>query len=99
MNILTLKVGTRYSSEDVNKLFEQIATNTTRSFEMYCLTEDTQGLLDPIHTIPLWKPEEANKQWHKLRLHDPQQTRIRHQSYYCCFVAHHHSRSVVFDYS
>ena len=76
MNILTLKVGTKYSSEDVYKLFEQIATHTTRSFDLYCLTEDPKGLLDPIIEIPLWKPEEASKQWHKLRLHDPHQTRI-----------------------
>ena len=76
MHILTLRTGDKYSSEDVNSLFEQIASHSTCGFNFYCMKEDPKGLLDPIIEIPLWKPETADRQWNKLRLHDPQQTRI-----------------------
>ena len=76
MNILTLRTGDKYSSEDVNRLFEQLVSHSTCDFNFHCLTEDPKGLLDPIIEIPLWKPETADRQWNKLRLHDPQQTRI-----------------------
>lgn len=49
MKVLTVKIGDKYSSEHVNKLFEQL------DFEFYCYTEKPEGLHKDI--IPI-KPKE-----------------------------------------
>ena len=69
IHILTLKVGTKYSAEYVNKLYLNIKKNTTVNFKFYCYTEDSKGILPEIKIIPLNNPDEFQLQWHKLKLH------------------------------
>lgn len=69
MNILTLKVGTKYSSEYVNKLYSSIERESTVPFKMYCYTEDPTGLRDEIVVVPIEDPNEFALQWHKLKFH------------------------------
>lgn len=76
VNILTLKVGDKYSSSVVNELYEGIKSNTTLDFKFYCYTEDTNGLNNNILTIPIKDPLKYKLQWHKLKYHDPKLTKI-----------------------
>ena len=45
IHILTLKVGTKYSADYVNKLYNSIKRNTTKEFKLYCYTEDGKNEL------------------------------------------------------
>tara|TARA_B100000035_G_scaffold46366_1_gene35149 strand:+ start:985 stop:1728 length:744 start_codon:yes stop_codon:yes gene_type:complete len=69
INILTLKVGTKYSSEYVNKLNSSIRRNSTVDYKLYCYTEDPTGLDPDIIVVPLENPDEYQLQWHKLIFH------------------------------
>lgn len=69
MNILTLKVGTKYSAEYVNRLYNAIKRNTSIAFNFYCNTEDASGLIDEIRVVELSDPESFKLQWHKLKFH------------------------------
>jgi hypothetical protein len=46
--VYTVKWGTRYGSEYVNKLYRGIKRNTTIDFDFYCCTDDASGLSDEI---------------------------------------------------
>ena len=60
MNIITVKIGTKYTSSDVNRLYKDIYTN------FYCLTDDPTGLNPNIKII---KPDEGlDGVWNKLSL-------------------------------
>lgn len=48
VNILSVKWGTRYDSEYVNKLYRGIKNNCTKKFKFYCFTDDSTGLLSDI---------------------------------------------------
>ena len=69
INILTLKVGSKYSYEYVNKLFFNLNKNSNTKFNFYCYTEDASKLASGIKVIPLKNPDEFQLQWHKLKLH------------------------------
>ena len=61
MNIVTVKVGTKYSSDDVNILFDSIYTDN-----FYCITDDSTGLYPEIKVI---EPEEGlDGVWNKMAL-------------------------------
>ena len=53
--IICMKWGTRYGPEFVNKLFKSIQKHTKRSTELYCLTDNTQGIDKNIRCKPLPK--------------------------------------------
>lgn len=61
MNILTVKWGTKYSHEHVNRLHELIGHCT-----FYCYTEDPSGLNPNINVIPI--EEDLPDVWNKLAL-------------------------------
>ena len=69
VNILTLKVGDKYSSEYVNKLYNGIKKNSTTPFTFYCYTEDPTGLLDDIQVVDLHPKDAVEKQWYKIDFH------------------------------
>lgn len=69
MNILTLKVGSKYSSVYVNRLYNSIKRNSTVDFKFYCYTEDPEVLDKDIIIVPIEDPLEFKLQWHKLKFH------------------------------
>ena len=69
INILTLKVGSKYSYEYVNKLFFNLNKNSNTKFNFYCYTEDASKLASDIKIIPLENSDEFQLQWHKLKIH------------------------------
>jgi len=69
INILTLKVGDKYSAEYVNKLYLNIKKNTKQLFNFYCYTENPVDLNPEIKIILLDNPDDLQLQWHKLKFH------------------------------
>ena len=51
-NILTLKWGTLYSAEYVNRLYRGVARNLRRPFRFVCVTDDPSGLDPAIEASP-----------------------------------------------
>lgn len=61
INVITLKWGTLYSSDYVNKMYEMIKRHLTLPFTFYCFTEDDTGLDKNIKIKPL--PESSLHGW------------------------------------
>lgn len=53
VNIVTLKWGTRYGSDFVNKLYAATIKNITLPFRFICFTDDPSGLTEGIHHYPI----------------------------------------------
>lgn len=70
INILTLKVEDKYSSEYVNRLYKSLKRNSTCNFNFYCYTEDSTGLDKNIKIIPLVENNLVEKQWYKIDFHN-----------------------------
>lgn len=51
LNILSVKIGTKYSSEMVNNLYIMCCKNITTPFNFFCYTDDRTGLLPEINPI------------------------------------------------
>ena len=60
--IVTLKYGTKYSSEDVNRIIE----DTGRKYTYVCFTDNPEGLDPIINAWPL--PEDLEGHWYKVWL-------------------------------
>lgn len=59
--ILTLKYGTKYTSNDVNSIYEK-----TRPYNFVCVTDNPEGLNPNIQVIPItW---EIEGHWEKVKL-------------------------------
>lgn len=69
VNLLTLKVGDKYSAEYVNKLYHSIKRNSTVDFTLYCYTEDPTDLIPEVKVVHLEDPSRFKLQWHKLIFH------------------------------
>ena len=69
MNILTLKVGSKYGPEYVNRLYGSMRRNSTVDFNFYCYTDDKNGLHPDINVIQLNTREDVVKQWYKIDFH------------------------------
>jgi hypothetical protein len=52
INILCVKIGTKYSDVYVNNLFKACRKNITIPFQMYCYTDDPKGIDTEINIIP-----------------------------------------------
>ena len=61
INVITLKWGTLYSPDYVNKMYEMIKRNLTLPYTFYCLTEDDTDLNKNIKIKPL--PESNLHGW------------------------------------
>jgi hypothetical protein len=72
INIYTVKWGTKYSSDHVNKIFEQCREYITTDFNFYCLTEQTIGLHSDVIVIPFPEGNYYEKWWNKLYLFEKQ---------------------------
>ena len=70
LNIYTVKWGTKYSTEHVNKIFAQCKMHTSKKFRFFCLTEDGSNLIDDIEVIPFPENNYYEKWWNKLYLFD-----------------------------
>lgn len=68
--IFTVKWGTKYSSDHVNKILEQCRKFSSVDFDFFCLTEDSTGLDSSIKVIPFPENNYYEKWWNKLHLFD-----------------------------
>ncbi|WP_103172331.1 hypothetical protein [Paracoccus sp. SY] len=70
--ILTMKWGTLYSADDVNRLFRQIRRHLTRPHRFICFTDDARGLDRGIEAMPLPElglpPGHGDTRWRKLAI-------------------------------
>ena len=53
INVITVKWGTLYGAEYVNRMYNMIKRNLSLPFQFYCLTDDSRDLLPEIRTKPL----------------------------------------------
>lgn len=75
INIYTVKWGTKYGPEYVNRVLAQCKEHITSEFNFYCLTEDPRGLSPEVEVIPLPNNNYYEKWWNKLYLFDPRVVR------------------------
>lgn len=61
--------GSKYGPEYVNILSDMVARNCEKPYRFICLTDDTNGLLEDIETIPL--PPGLDGWWNKVALFKP----------------------------
>lgn len=57
-NVICIKWGTNYSSDDVNKLYISVLKNINYDIDFYCFTDDINGLNNKIIVKPI--PELKN---------------------------------------
>ena len=69
MNIFTVKWGTKYSVEHVERLFTSISEQSHESFTFYCLTDNPIGLDKNIQVIEI-PTAPLEKWWNKMYLFD-----------------------------
>ena len=70
--ILTMKWGTLYGAEDVNRLARQVRRHLSRPYRFICFTDDGNGIGEGVEVLPL--PElglpagHGDTRWRKLAL-------------------------------
>ena len=69
VNIVCVKVGTKYNANDVNRLYRMVDLNMSKPYNFYCFTDDEKGLLLPIkkkrvYDLPL------HSYWWKMTVFD-----------------------------
>lgn len=69
LNIITLKWGTKYGPEYVNRMYNMVKRNLTVPFKFYCITENHHGINVNVNILPLKNPELTGW-WHKLSIFD-----------------------------
>jgi hypothetical protein len=52
LNVICVKVGQKYPSVFVNRLFTMCSRNITQPFKFFCYTDDAEGLVDAVNVIP-----------------------------------------------
>jgi hypothetical protein len=67
-NIVCIKWGKLYSSEDVNMLEYMLKKNTTQPFKLYCLTDDFFNINRSIEIISFPKNNDLQGHWNKMYL-------------------------------
>lgn len=70
INILTLKVGKKYSYHYVNNLFMSLKKNSKEPFNFYCYTDDSKNLFKEINVINLSPNNIVKKQFYKIDFHN-----------------------------
>jgi len=70
--ILTMKWGTVYGAEDVNRLYRQVRRHLARPHRFICFTDDAQGIDPGVEALPLPElglpPGHGDTRWRKLAL-------------------------------
>lgn len=70
--ILTMKWGTLYSADDVNRLARQVRRHLNRPYRFICFTDDSAGFEPGIEAFPLPEldlpPGSGDTRWRKLAL-------------------------------
>jgi hypothetical protein len=69
-NIVCIKWGNLYSSEDVNMLEYMIKKNTNYQFQLYCLTDDPFNINRSIEIISFPKNNDLETHWNKMYLYN-----------------------------
>lgn len=74
--VLTIRWGTKYGPDYVNRLYGMVARHTTPPFDFWCITDDTDGLRPEIRVLPLPElgcemPKNTLGIWGKSRLWRP----------------------------
>jgi hypothetical protein len=69
-HICTVKYGNKYTSDNVNTLYDTIK-KTCHNFKFYCLTDDSTGLYPNINIINIEEDLFIKRHWNKLRFFDP----------------------------
>lgn len=52
-NVICMKWGTRYSADDVNKLYSMVRRNLTKEFRFVCFTDDRTGIVPEVECMDL----------------------------------------------
>lgn len=68
INVISVKWGTKYSSEEVNRLYRMVKKNLTIPFIFYCFTEDPEGLDSNIQIIDNPYYDYLDGVWNKMCL-------------------------------
>ena len=69
LNILTLKVGTKYSADYCNILYSSLKRHSDVDFNFICYTEDASGLMKNIQVVDVPDVDAYQLQWHKMMFH------------------------------
>lgn len=69
-NIITVKYGDKYSSEDVNRMYRMVEKNVSRPFTFYCMTDNSENLLSDINIVFLDESLDLESFWWKICLFD-----------------------------
>jgi hypothetical protein len=69
IHVCTLKYGSKYSSHNVNALYNSISKSCSVKF--YCLTDDVSDLHKDIITLSVEDNLHEYTHWNKLRFYDP----------------------------
>jgi hypothetical protein len=67
MNVIFVKWGTKYSSEDVNTLYNNLKKYNNKH-TYYCYTDNSEGLDKHIDVIWIPSSPRLKKWWNKLRM-------------------------------
>ena len=65
VNIITVKHGTKYGPEYVNKMYNMVYRNITIPFRFYCVTDDSYGLEKNIRPVMLPEDYQFKGWWCK----------------------------------
>lgn len=69
MNIITLKVGDKFSSDYVNAQYAALKKHSSINFKYYCLTDNTSGLHKNIISVNIENVNTFKQQFHKFNFH------------------------------
>ncbi len=69
VDVVCVNWGNKYSAECVMRLYAMVKRNTTKSFNMYCLTDQPEAYPDPIISIKM--PDGLSGWWNKMLLFKP----------------------------
>ena len=64
VNVVCLKYGNRYPAYYVNRLYQGVKRNLSRPFRFVCVTDNAEGLLPDVETVPLPEnPDVQGRPW------------------------------------
>ena len=70
LNVATVKYGTGYTADYVNRMRAMLLRNLGEPFDFYCITEDPSGLDDEVRVIT--PPMDVPGWWNKMFLFSPE---------------------------